>query len=295
MVDIALSEFREDTIVVHFGGEFASIDAYTLANSLIGFADTARAVSAFIDPGQEIQILVEATGSGSYRTVIRRVRKDMGGFFSRGWENVFWGIVAAIIYDAVTKNDPTVNVIVNTNEVIIQRGHDRVIVPRNVYDAAKDAKKSPEVQKGLRKTFEPLQANPNISDFGLTNRLTDPTPLIRWPRETFPSIVSSVAVVEETTKERKHTETARLIILKAWLNHAKRKWSFEWNGVPISAPISDKEFLDQLDRREHLLGSGDALDVEITYRQTFDPSLRVYVNDPNSFVVTKVIKPVPRG
>lgn len=69
----------------------------------------------------------------------------------------------------------------------------------------------------------------------------------------------------------------------------------EWNGVPISAPISDREFLDQLDRREFLLGAGDALDVEITYRQAFDPSIDVYVNDPNSFVITRVIKPVPRA
>jgi hypothetical protein len=87
----------------------------------------------------------------------------------------------------------------------------------------------------------------------------------------------------------------RIVILKAWLNHAKRKWSFEWNGVPISAPIGDKDFLDQLDRREHLLGAGDALDVEITYKQALDKKLGVYVNDPNSFVVARVIKPVPRS
>ena len=64
--------------------------------------------------------------------------------------------------------------------------------------------------------------------------------------------------------------------------------------MPISAPITDKEFLDRLDRREHLLGSGDALDVEITYKQEFDPVLSVYVNDPNSFKVTRVIRPVAR-
>lgn len=64
--------------------------------------------------------------------------------------------------------------------------------------------------------------------------------------------------------------------------------------MPISAPIADKDFLDQLDRREHLLGSGDALDAELTYKQTFEAELGVYVNDPNSFVVTRVIRPVPR-
>lgn len=81
---------------------------------------------------------------------------------------------------------------------------------------------------------------------------------------------------------------ARLVILKLWLNHSRRKWSFEWNGVPISAPIVDVEFLDKLDRREFLIGSGDALDVTITYRQQYDPKIGVYVNDENSYVISKV-------
>jgi hypothetical protein len=118
---------------------------------------------------------------------------------------------------------------------------------------------------------------------------------LRIPRADFPLVASPVVGAEEQPLERTKKERARLLILKAWLNHAKRKWSFEWNGIPISAPISDREFLDQLDRREHLLGAGDALDVEITYKQTLDPELGVYVNDQNSFVVSRVIKPVPRA
>ena len=104
-----------------------------------------------------------------------------------------------------------------------------------------------------------------------------------------------VSEIEVQPNVREVKQRARLLILKAWLNHAKRKWSFEWNGVPISAPIADTAFLDQLDRREHLLGAGDALDVEVAYRQTLDAELGVYVNDPNSFVVTRVVRPVPRS
>ncbi|MBX9773979.1 MAG: hypothetical protein K2Y71_06155 [Xanthobacteraceae bacterium] len=289
MADISLSEFDGDTIVVHFGGDFAAIDAYTLAESLIGLADTARAVSALVDPGQEIQIVVEATGPGSYRTVIRRVRRGMGGFFSEGAKAIFWGIIGTIIYDAILRNEPPINVSVNTNEVIIHRGHERIIVPRNVYDAAEQAKKGEDVQKGLRRIFAPLEANPSVTEFGLTKRLTDPAPVIRLPRETFPVIVRATAHIEETTTERIKTERARLLILKAWLNHANRKWSFEWNGVPIRAPITDHGFLDEIARRDHLLGAGDALDVEIMFVQKFDPGLEMYVNDPNSYVITQVV------
>jgi len=63
--------------------------------------------------------------------------------------------------------------------------------------------------------------------------------------------------------------------------------------VPLSAPISDRDFLDCLARREYLLDAGDALDVEIGFRQYYDPQLTVYVNDQNSFVITKVTQVVP--
>lgn len=81
---------------------------------------------------------------------------------------------------------------------------------------------------------------------------------------------------------------ARLFVLKAWLNHAKRKWAFEWDGQPVSAPIADSDFLDALDRRALLLGAGDALDVEITFTQSYDKILGVWINDPTSYLVTKV-------
>jgi hypothetical protein len=209
---------------------------------------------------------------------------------------IFWGVVTNAIYDATLKKDDAVLITVNTQEVIIKHGHDTVIVPRNVHDATENAKKNPAVRKGIKKTFEAIERDHNVTEFGLTSSIHDPRPLLTIPRADF-SVVTQQVVIEpeELPLERTNTERARLVILKAWLNHAKRKWSFEWNGVPISAPIFDREFLDQLDRREILLGAGDALDVEITFQQAFDPSLGVYVNDQNSFVIAKVIRSVPRA
>ncbi len=296
MAIIRLDGFFEDTIVLHFGGKAGCIDAYTFAEALIGFADTAYAVSSTIDPGQEIEIIVEATGPGSFRAVIRRLKKKYGGTLSPVAGLIFWGVVTNLIYDATLKKDDPVLITVNTNEVIIKHGHDTVIVPRNVYDASENAKKNPAVEKGIKKTFETIERDPNVTDFGLTSSIHDPQPLVAIPRADFSVVTQRVVIeTEDPPAERTNTERARLVILKAWLNYAKRKWSFEWNGVPISAPISDWEFLDQLDRREILLGAGDALDVEISFKQTFDPSLGVYVNDPNSFVITKVIRPVSRA
>ncbi len=296
MAIVRLDAFSEDTIVVHFGGVAGSIDAYTLANAIIGFADTAYAVNATLDPGHDIEIIIEATGPGSYRTVIRRVKKNYKGILSGIAATIFWSVVSNAIYDATLKRaDLPPKIIVNTNEVIIKHGNDTIIVPRNVHDATENVKKNPAVQKGIKKTFDALASDPNVSDFGITSSIGDHQPLIRIPRAEFPNEAIIFSEVQVQPKEREVKQRARLLILKAWLNHAKRKWSFEWNGVPISAPIVDASFLNRLDRREHLLGAGDALDVDITYRQIFDDELGVYINDQNSFVVARVVRPVPRS
>jgi hypothetical protein len=163
MAYIKISDFSGDTIVVHFGGA-SSIDAYTFANSLIGFADTARAISASIDPGQDIEIVLEANGPGSYRAVLRKVKKGYGGVLSTAVGTIFWGVVTNVVYDATLKNDPPPQITVTTDEVIVKHGPHMVVVPRKVHDASENAKKSPAVR--LKKTFEPLQADQDISDFG---------------------------------------------------------------------------------------------------------------------------------
>jgi hypothetical protein len=210
---------------VHFGGAAGSIDAYTLGNALIGFADTAYAVNATLDPGHDIEIVIEATGAGSYRTVVRRVRKHYKGVLSGIAATIFWNVVSNAIYDAALKSaDPKPQIVINTNEIVIKHGNDTIIVPRNVYDATENAKKNPAVQKGIKKTFDALAQDVSVTDFGIASGIADRQPLIRIPRAEFPinAMIVSETVVQPNVREVK--QRARLLILKAWLNHAKRKW-----------------------------------------------------------------------
>lgn len=284
----------DDFIVLHFGGEPGSIDADTFARSLLGFVETALAINEVVNPGQKIELRLEARGPGSYRAVIRRIKKDYGGIFSRGAEAVFWGVVATAIYENVIKNDPDIKVIINTSEVIVQKGTTSTVIPRAIYDSAQNANKQPEVRRGIRHTFEPLAADASVTEFGILQNMTDAKPLVNVPRASFPALIDPALATEElTVKERIKEESARLYILKAWLNHAKRKWSFEWNGVPISAPIIDTNFLDRLQGREFTLGAGDALDAVVAYRQEYDSKLKLYKNDENSYVIIEVKRVVP--
>jgi hypothetical protein len=152
----------------------------------------------------------------------------------------------------------------------------------------------PEVQKNLSRTFQAVEFDEGIENFGLTPRIDDDEPVVQIPKDSFPRLATPI-LIEGDPKRREKTERARLIILKAWLTPGKRKWSFEWNGIPLSAPITDPDFWEKLANRTILIGQGDALDVEIRYQQGYEDQLGVWVNDAHTFEITRVSAHIPRG
>ena len=175
------------------------IDACTLAEALIGFADMARAISATVEPGTDIELLVEATGPGSYRTRIRSIKKDYGGLITIGG-TVFWGIVSNYIYDNYVKNDPPPQVTVSPDGTIIKTGKYTILVSPAVQSGTEHAKQNPAAQSGLKKTFAALEADENIKDFGVTGSINDPEPKFTIPRAEFPKVVQRAILLDEEPK-----------------------------------------------------------------------------------------------
>jgi len=298
MADIDLRLLRGDTVVVYFGGKGHSVDAYTFANALIAIADTARSVNAVLYPGEDIEIILDGTEPGSFRARLRRIQKGAPGFFSRGAETLFWTAVGLVFLDPLLSPPPRVSISVNTQEVVIEDGDKTIIVPRYTYDAMANLRKSPDVQANVASAFKAMEGDSSLRDFGLAPDTTPKAapPVFTIPQEDFSGAVTRLAIPPEIIeKTRPREEKARVLILKAWLNHSSKKWSFEWNGVPISAPVKDDAFLNTLDSGENRLGAGDALDVVLTFKQNFVESLGVYETDPTSFVVKEVVKLVPRN
>ena len=72
MREVRVAQF-ENSFVIHFVTENRRINAYTLASTLVGLADAAKAANASVNPGHNIEIVVEALGSGSFRAKISAV------------------------------------------------------------------------------------------------------------------------------------------------------------------------------------------------------------------------------
>lgn len=291
MATIDLTRLEGEQVVIHFGGALTSVDAYTFANSLVGLADTARSINALLNPGRNIEVRIEALGPGSFRAVIKRISKGVGGFFSRNAEKAFWAILTGVI--VLQFDGPDVQIVVEDDQVVVHQNGDRIIIPRDLYDTIRNVAADEPVQKGIKKTFQVIEGDDAIENFGLTPKIDDKEPLVQVPRKQFAILSSLPEIVRDDERRRERTERVRLLVIKSWLRRGARKWQFEWNGVPISAPIYDDLFWEKVERREYLIGHGDVLEVMLTYKQDWDPAHGIYINDPTTFAVAEVLS-LPR-
>jgi hypothetical protein len=290
---VDLRTLNEDQIVIHFGGALTSVDAYTFANSLIAISDSIRALNNNLNPSENIEVRLEAVGPGSFRAVVRKARKGLTGFFARAPENLFWALFATFLLPRFFGHEGS-QTIVYDDRVEIHVDGDVVIVPRAAYEKIGAVKKDENVQKSIRKTFEIIENDDAISNFGVTANIEDPVPLVQVDRTEFPALSSPTTALAGDENRRERREKARLTIIKPWLKSGNRKWTFEWNGVPISAPILSASFLKGIENRTYLIGHGDAIDVTLKYEQEYSSSTGLWINDSQSYQIEDVHGFIPR-
>ncbi|WP_419147932.1 hypothetical protein [Pseudoalteromonas 'SMAR'] len=280
-----------DEVVLHFGGERKKINAYTLATSLVSLSDAIKEANAIINPGYEVEILVEAFGEGSFRAKVKTVYGGLKNIFSANRvEAVAIGIVTSFIYQHTLAPDSDVNVIIDDTQVIIEQGDKTIVVPKTIYDAQKEVEKSEKFRKSISKSIQAVDKDKNISSFGFTRNIDDKSPDIEILRKHFALLTSPLEIEEP---QREINEVAELQIKRAILERSKRKWEFIWRGIKISAPVSDQQFYDDFFAHKITVAPGDSLDAVLTISQVRDEDTGIYTN--SKYEVKTVHRHIPRA
>lgn len=287
---VDIREYEEE-FVLHFGGERKKINAYTLASSLVSLADAIKEANSIINPGYEVEVLVEAFGEGSFRAKVKTAYKGLQNLFnSNRLEAIAIGIITSFIYQHTLAPDSDVKVIVNDTQVIIQQGDKQIIVPKTVYEAQKEVEKSEKFRKSISKTFEAVEKDKNITSFGFTKNIDDETPDILIPRKYFPLLSQPIEIEEP---QREIQEVADLQIKRAILERTKRKWEFIWRGIKISAPVLCENFYNDFFSHKITVAPGDSLEAVLKIYQSRDEDTGIYTNSKYEVIV--VHKHIPRN
>lgn len=289
MTTINIREFEEE-FVLYFGSKPKRINAYTLASSLVSIADAVKSANSLINPGYNIEVVVETFGEGSFKVKIKTLCTEAKNIFSKETlKTITLSIIAAYIYQHTLSPNEEINVIVNTNEVVIEQGDKKIIVPREIYDCTKEVEKSDKFKKSIGRTFEALEKDKDIESFGLTPRMEDEAPLIIIPREKF-ALLSEPPEIEDN--QRSIIEAANLHILRAILERGSRKWEFVWQGIKISAPVLDEVFYNDFFAHKIMIAPGDSIKVKLKIYQSRDEDTGIFTT--NRYEVIEVIQHIPR-
>ncbi|MEZ8034468.1 hypothetical protein [Vibrio crassostreae] len=287
---VNIAEYGEE-IVLHFGGERKKINAYTLATSLVSLSDAIKEANAIINPGYEVEILVEAFGEGSFRAKVKTVYGELKNIFTvNRVEAVAIGIVTSFIYQHTLAPDSDVRVTVDDTQVIIVQGNKTIIVPKTVYDAQKEVEKSEKFRKSISKSIQAVDKDKHIVSFGFTRNIDDRSPDIEISRSQFALLTTPIEIEEP---QREINEVAELQIKRAILERSKRKWEFIWRGIKISAPVSDHQFYDDFFAHKITVAPGDSLDAILTISQVRDEDTGIYTN--SKYEVKTVRRHIPRA
>ena len=290
MPTIDISQF-EDSIVLHFGIDGHTINAYTLASTLVSMADAAKRANAAINTGYDIEVVVEALGEGSFRAKLRAIyTKTRENLFSQATLHAMvFGILANYIYERTLSKDSDITVIVEGDTVIVEQGETKIIIPKKVHEATRQVEKDSAFRGAVSKTFEAVDSDPAVRSFGIVKNMEDPPPPVEIPRNKFAILVDELGIPDP---RRVITEEVELQIIKAILQRSKRKWEFVWRGNVISAPILDENFYEEFFSRSITIAPGDTLKVTLEIAQVLQQDIDIYTN--RGYQIVKVHEHVPR-
>lgn len=279
-----------DRFVLYFDTPKRQVNAYALATSLIGLADAVRVANTVVNPGHRVEVVVEALEDGSFQAVVRTIYEKARDLFSNeAVKAIVYGIIATHIYEVAIKTDTPPKITVSQEMVIIESGNEKIIVPRDVYEAKKQLEKSDRFSTAVGQVFHGAQSDPAVEGIGLKTSTGKERPSVYIPRERF-VIFDSRSVVEEGSREV--VEFTNLEISRAILARGNRKWEFYWRGVKISAPVLDMGFYDRFFAHVITIAPGDELRVALRIVQIQNPDTGIFVNQ--RYEVIEVFEHIPR-
>ena len=289
MAELRISNLANG-FVLYFETPEPRINAYALASTLVALADAAKAASRTLNSVIDIEIVVEAIDSGSFKAKISAIARQSGLFVvTQAFPTLILGVLGNFIYDHTLAKKDTVQVQVYTDEVIVTHGEDRIIVPKEVHNATQIVASDPVFTRAIDRMLTSVIVDERVTAFGLAPDIDSEAPALMLPRDL-------LAIVDERTdeeaKKRVVEEDCDLYIIKAIMERSKRKWEFKWRGVNISAPIRDPSFYDDFAKHSFTIAPGDEFQVRLAIHQTRDDLSGVYTN--TSYEVMHVYRHVSR-
>ena len=284
-MDVVLEEDGE-SIVLFFDIESEGLDAQTFGNALISFDELYRSINSILNPGLEVEIEFIRSDQGSVRALLKSIKKDTKTLLDSPLALIVFPFLLGVLVNAITSD--SVKIVVNDDSYIVERGRERIVLPRSAEQKAKRVERDPAVRQAVRNFFSVVDSDPNVKAVDFRSPKVPDQPTLPIPRDKFAVLRELPDVVApDLPKERKQPHLRQtVVVVTAVLEKARRKWQFIWSGQRISADIQDEGFFEKLAQHEYEFGQGDTLVVDLLAEQELNEIVGAYVT--KRFHVMKV-------
>lgn len=288
MSEIAISDFEVEGILLYFDVSSTGLDAQTFGHSLLAFDELYRAINNVVNPSLEIEVEFLRSDQGSIRAIIRVLAKDSGGLFRSPITLLILPFLLGILVNNITSDK--INIVINEDSYIVEKGRDRIVLPKSVKQSEDRVERDPAVRRTLRKFFSVVESDLKIRSIDFRVPFKPNLPILPIPRDQFVVFRDLPEIVDDELpklREQPHFRVS-VVVVAAVLVKSKRKWEFLWNGQKISAEIRDESFFEKLANHVYEFGQGDALLVDLVAKQQLNVTIKAYEN--RAFYIAKVHK-----
>ncbi len=296
MSDVDFRLLPDNEFVLHFGGRPREVNAFTFSNSLISISEAIQEINRQINPDFSMEITIDGVGGGSFRAKLKTASKSIAGLFKHRYtETIILGLLTTYIWTLVHP-DEKITIVVNEDSYVVQRGDDRIVLPREFEHAQKRITNTDAIKRHIAKTFEVLEEDPSVTNFGFAGQIGAEKPFALISRTDFAVLAESQDSGDKDGDESRdtHDERARVVVLKAIFERGARRWQFVWNGIKISAPIRSEVFFDKMASREYEFGQGDILDITLRITRVRDEMSGVFINEKYEIIEVHGLEKTPR-
>ncbi len=289
---------NSELFTIKYNGTTNDIDADTFIYTLTNFNELLKEVNTQINgitsKDTEIQIKIKSLAPGSFDVnidIISSLGKTLLNIFSKDnveYAAALMGIVCGLFsYRQFLQGKPAKNIKeLPDNKVEVVNIDDKKAVVDSVFVVLTSGERGQRVNEYTGNIFAYMAKDNNISSFELLDK--NKKKIFSADYDQFESIGGNIHFEDKTH---------RFVIKPAVLNIYKiimeknHRWAFYYEGVKISASITDINFFEHIDNGLKF-SKGDTLLVDLKIKQEFDKSVNTFIN--KRYEVVKVIEHKPR-
>lgn len=194
-----------------------------------------------------------------------------------------------MIYDKYFAQKPNISINVSPEYVIVSSQDEKIIIPKEVYDAKEIIVKSPRIVSKVDSVMLSSKKDKLVEGIGVSSN-TNERPSVIISRQQIETTYKEAVFEEPNLKE--NIEITTVEILRAILEESNRLWEFVWYGNKISAPVLDEQFYKSFREHKITIAPGDRFEVKIKVIQKKDEGSGIYIN--SKYEVLEVIKHIPK-